>query len=128
MKIRAASIVWSVLSILFGWTFFVWSWLDILGENDPLMVMNTLATLVVIADVFLVVTLVWISHNRRLARRGKRGLASAVRVPRFERDRVERLYVLPERLDLHSAPVLIVSVTAEQKVYKTSTTPMSAPA
>ena len=126
ITVRAASVAWGVFAVIFGWTFFAWSWFDLFATNDPGVVMSSVAALVIVADGLLIATLIWISHNQRLARRGRRGIASAVRVPRFERDGIDRAYVLPDRSDLHAAPVLIVSLTAGQKVYTTSRAPSPA--
>ena len=118
-RVKAASIAWSVVSILFGWTLFAYWWVDVIEKTDKVVFLRALAAVVIVIDIVLFATLIWIAHNRRLARRGKRGLSTPFRIPQFERDRVHRAIILAGRDSLRRAPILIITATPKEKTYST---------
>ena len=77
----AGSIFWGVISIVFGWTLFVYWWAEVLTHDQPRSLFTMLLIVLVFALVVLAVTLYWIWHNRRIAARGKRGRATRYSVP-----------------------------------------------
>ncbi|HEX6177230.1 MAG TPA: hypothetical protein VF057_02635 [Thermoanaerobaculia bacterium] len=109
--------LWIVLSLVFGWTIFLYLWLLALRRNDPALVLYLVAVVIAVADVLVAATLIWIGHNKRLARRGSRGRTCAFVIPRYEHDRVARRIVLPPRKELQSAPVLRVTISGDQKIF-----------
>jgi len=60
---------------------------------------------------------VWIFHNKRLARRGKRGFVSFYKPPRFEADALGRKIKVPEmRHDAYDA-IMVVRHVNNHKEY-----------
>jgi hypothetical protein len=112
-------VAWSVVSILFGWTLFAYWWFEVIEKTDKVVFLRALAAVVIVVDIVLLATLIWIAHNRRLARRGKRGRSTPFRIPRYERDRVHRAIVLAGRDSLQRAPILVITATAKEKTYST---------
>jgi hypothetical protein len=116
-QVKLASVVWSVLSIVFGWTLFAFWWIYVLEHSDATNVLLAVGAVLVIALVFIACAWAWISHNQRLARRGTRGLATPYRAARFERDGINRQLILPARETLMEAAVVLVTADADEKTY-----------
>src|SRR5688572_6467832 len=73
---RLGSIFWSTVSLLLGWTLYVYWWSKVLSQEQPREVIVLLLLIVLSSMVLLALVLAWIWHNRRLARRGVRGSTS----------------------------------------------------
>ena len=116
-QVKLASVVWSVLSVLFGWTLFAFWWMYVLEHTDAATVLFAMAALLIIAVFFLACAWAWIAHNQRLARRGMRGRATPYRAARFDRDGINRRLVLPDRVTLMASAVVLVTADADEKVY-----------
>lgn len=112
-----ASVVWSVFSIIFGWTFFAFWWIYVLEHTARATVFFAVTALLIIALLFNAGAWAWIAHNQRLARRGTRGRATPYQAAQFHRDGIDRLLVLPARETLRDAAVILVTADADEKVY-----------
>ena len=110
--------VWGILSILFGWTLFAYWWHVVIERTDVAIILYTVAVVVIIADVLILAAWGWIVHNQRLARRGTRGRATAFRTPQFQRDRINRQLILPRGDSLREAAVVVITASAQEKVYR----------
>ena len=107
------------MSVVFGWTLFAYWWFEVFEKTDKVVFLRALAAVVIVIDIVLLATLIWIAHNRRLARRGKRGRSTPFRIPQYERDRVHRIIVLAGRDSLKKAPIFVITTTAKEKTYTT---------
>ncbi len=107
------------ISAALGWSLFFFWWKVVLGSRSYSQRTATVSLLAIFALLLAAVIycIVWIFHNKRIARRGKRGNVSFYKSPKFERDAIGReLKLLPIDYD-HPAPVIIVRSTAETKEF-----------
>ncbi len=117
VRVSPISIIWNILSVIFGWSLFVYWWTVVLHGLAFRYVLWTLAVIAFMAIGLTIGARLWVRHNRRLARHGSRGSATAFRVPLYERDRISRELILPDSERLLDAPLLVVTVTSGQKIY-----------
>jgi hypothetical protein len=112
------SFFWGFCALVFGWTLFIYWWRVVLTEDQPDALLRLLAAIGIFIVLLLIGTAVWIWHNRRLARRGNRGLATRYRVRSYERDALGREVSLPLQDGVHQASVLTVNATDARKTYR----------
>ena len=116
---RAGSIFWGIASIVFGWTLFVYWWSKVLQADQPRPLITLVLQIGLFSAITLLATLGWIRHNRRIARRGRRGMASRYHAPTFELDALGRSIVLPFGGQVRAADVVCVESSTELKTYTT---------
>jgi hypothetical protein len=114
----AGSILWGVVSVVFGWSLFVYWWREVLRQDQPRPLVNLVLTVAVFCGFILLVAVLWIWHNRRLARGGRRGLSAAYRVASFERDALGRTIALPADDSVRTASIVMISADAGTKTYE----------
>lgn len=109
------SAFWGIVSLLFGWTLYVYWWWVVLHDDQPDPLARMLVAIAVLAAVVLVMTYGWIGHNQRLARRGGRGKASRLRTAVFDRDALGRPIVITDLGAIRAASVVVVHSDAATK-------------
>lgn len=115
---RILKICARLLSIVFGWFLFVYWWDEVTqGQATAEMLAYTGAALATAVMALAAMTTLWVRHNVKVARQGKRGRVTAYLPPRVDRDRLGRRIVLPPRRELLEAQVLRLEVDENSKVY-----------
>ena len=102
-----------------GWClfFFWWKKASTPGWVSPRAVAYSLISISSIVAAAVIYSTVWILHNKRIARKGKRGFVSFYKPPRFESDALgRRLTLLPVQHDLYD-PVIVVKQSGKHKEY-----------
>ena len=120
--------MWGAISLL-GWGLFAYWWAAVVGEDPRALwqhpLVKLLGFLMALSLLTLVVTFGWISHNRRIARRGRRGMATRYRVPSYPEDALGRTVLLPQPRDVRAAHIVVVTADAETKTFTTAARPMT---
>jgi hypothetical protein len=107
-----------LLSTFFGWFLFVYWWDEVTqGAASVEMLAYSGAALATAAIALAAMTTLWIRHNVKVARRGKRGRVTAYLPPQIDRDRLGRRLLLPPRRELLEAQVLRLEVDENGKAY-----------
>jgi hypothetical protein len=114
---RKKSRLWNLVALLFGWTLFLYWWWVVLRRTDRVVTWRLVTGLAVLASFLVAFSLIWILHNLRLARGGRRNRATPYHAGAFERDKLDRPLVLTDLHTLREAPVVVVHASAGQKVY-----------
>ena len=109
-----------VISAVLGWVLFFYWWRVVIlaGVTNR----NVLISLLVIAGTLLAACLyaiAWIVHNKRVARRGRRGAVSFYVSPKFSTDALGRRLLLPEFGSGNDGRVTIVTITRGNKQFST---------
>jgi hypothetical protein len=120
-------VVVRTISAVLSWSLFFFWWKKVLQSTDlnqrtVLYSLLAVALTVVAAAIY---STVWIFHNKRVARRGKRGLVSFYRSPLFERDAIGREILslpTPDRNDR----VIIVNSKERTKEFSVETLELGA--
>jgi len=98
-----------------GWLIYGYAWVRVFSRTPRIEMWSFL--LVFLASVALIhaSALAWIGHNKRIARRGRRGLSTRYTSPKFQTDHLGR----PLRIEGQSpaSGELQVSVVAGKKIY-----------
>ena len=114
---RAGSLLWGIASLIFGWTLFVYWWSKVVRTDQPRPLITLVLAIALFSAVTLLAALLWIRHNQRLARGGKRGMASRYHAPKFEHDALGRTIVLPNGGQVQAADVVVIASFAQLKTY-----------
>lgn len=109
--------VGTTLFVAAGWVTFALWWVVVLREEPPRYFEEVLGILGGALLTIIVVTRVWVAHNRRLARRGTRGRASRFVAHRWTHDALGRALVVHGDGNLRSARELRVERAGDQKHY-----------
>ena len=102
-----------------GWALFFFWWRKAVtpGWVSPRAVLFSLVTIAAVVSGAMAYSIFWILHNKRLARRGKRGFVSFYKPPRFESDALGRPLKLPP-MDLERYDnVVVIRNSASHKEY-----------
>ena len=107
------------LCALLGWILFFFWWRKAAtpGWVSPTAVFYSLLTIVIVVSGAAIYSAVWIVHNKRLARRGKRGFVSFYKPPRFEADALGRQLVLPPMDPDKYDQIIVVRTINSHKEY-----------
>jgi len=98
-----------------GWLLYLAGWVRVLPRTATVELWS-FGLIFLAAVIFIHVgAAAWIGHNKRLASRGKRGLATRYMPPRFSADHLER----PLRIDhaAYAASEVVVTVKGHAKLY-----------
>lgn len=109
------SAFWAIVSLLLGWTLYVYWWWVVLHDDQPDPLARMLVAIAVLAALLLLATMGWIGHNQRLARRGGRGKASRLRTAVFDRDALDRPIEFADLRRIRAASIVIVHSDAASK-------------
>jgi len=103
---------------LLGWVlfFFWWKKASTPGWVSPRAVIYSLLSIAGVVTAAVAYSVVWIFHNKRLAKRGKRGFVSFYKPPRFESDALGRKLKLPA-MDHDSDSEIVVRQVGGHKEY-----------
>ena len=110
---RARILIPSVL----GWALFVYWWIRVAFESTAWAATVAMALLTMIAVATFYGTLLWIQHNIKLARRGKRGFSTRYLRPAFERDWLDRALVFREPALARDGTWFVVRIDRNEKHY-----------
>jgi hypothetical protein len=116
----AGSLLWALLSLL-GWWLFVYWWRTVFDADHPRPFYRLLFFVMVFCAITFVVTIVWIWHNLRIARRGKRGMAARYRPPIYEQDALERRVIIDDAALVRTAAVITVTADETTKTFTPQT-------
>ena len=105
------------LFLAFGWALFALWWRVVLTTESLDFLFRALAVVGIGVVVVLSFSLTWVGHNKRLARKGRRGLTSRYIAPSWERDAIDRPVNMPPRSVLERAAVITVSADGQTKRY-----------
>lgn len=112
------------LCALLGWILFFFWWRKAAtpGWVSPTAVLYSLLSIVIVVSAAVLYSAVWIVHNKRLARHGKRGFVSFYKSPRFESDALGRQLVMPPMDPDRYDPIITVRTINSHKEYVPETT------
>src|SRR5437870_2844841 len=104
-----------------GWILFGWWWWLVLRRVTDREIRFTIALILASLVVVLVITSLWVLHNLRIARLGRRTGQRAVRID-ARRDYVGRQLLFdPLDLDIRVAPAMRVRIDGADKIYEVHT-------
>lgn len=104
---------------LAAWCLFFFWWREAArpGWVSPKAVLYSLLSIAAVVSAAVAYSVVWILHNKRIAKGGKRGFVSFYKPPRFEADALGRkLTLLPSREDGYD-PIVVVRNVGDGKEY-----------
>lgn len=81
------------------------------------MFIDVVAGLMFVLAVLFIVSLFWIAHNLRLARRGRRSSSTPYFPGSRDRDKFDRSLVIEDLETLRTSPVVVVDADEEGKSY-----------
>jgi len=115
-----------IVGAALGWALFFYWWALVLHSPGGSNTHIELSALVLVLVIVLVVcgALLWIQHNRNLARKGRRGEVSRYVTPKFERDYFGRALALPSRMVLLRSAVVNLRIVAHRKIYSKGAPPV----
>lgn len=102
---------------LLGWLLFFFWWTRVASESTPAAAILAAVILVAIAVSIFYSTLIWIRHNLKLARRGKRGFSTRYLRPLFERDWLDRAIVFRNSAAAREGTWFVVHIDDKEKRY-----------
>ncbi|MGZ4787855.1 MAG: hypothetical protein ACXVZV_01450 [Terriglobales bacterium] len=116
---KTAFLVIRWICALLGWClfFFWWKKASTPGWVSPTAVFYSLLSIAIVVSAAIAYSSLWILHNKRLARRGKRGSVSFYKPPRFEADALGRRLTLPPMTHDSYDAILVVRQVGNQKEY-----------
>lgn len=93
-----------------GWClfFFWWRKASTPGWVSPRAVGFSLFSIVAVLSCAIAYSIIWILHNKRIARQGKRGYVSFYKSPHFESDALGRKLTLPVREDIYDSVIVLL--------------------
>jgi hypothetical protein len=102
-----------------GWLlfFFWWKKAATPGWVSPHAVFYSLLSIAIVVSAAVLYSAVWIVHNKRLAKKGKRGNVSFYKPPRFEADALGRQLKLPDMQGDKYDPVIVIRTRNSHKEY-----------
>lgn len=122
---KTAFLVIRWICALLGWClfFFWWKKASTPGWVSPTAVIYSLLSIAAVVSGAVLYSTFWILHNKRLARRGKRGFVSFYKPPHFEADALGRKLTLPPMSHDSYDPILVVRQVGNHKEYVAEETP-----
>jgi hypothetical protein len=101
-----------------GWSLFALWWWVVLEKESLSFLGRALAAVGAGVAAVLVFSLAWVQHNKRLARGGKRGNASAYITRAWNKDALGRTVFFPPADQLKTASVITVQTSGTGKRYQ----------
>jgi hypothetical protein len=114
---RMGSLFWGLVALFLGWVPFVYWWREVLASEEKAVFMGLLLWLLAAIAILALATSLWIVHNKRLARRGRRGLATRFFTLEHVSDRLGRSLELPDHDELRSSPRVVIRAEEDLKTY-----------
>jgi hypothetical protein len=105
------------LAIVLAWALFILWWREVLATTRPAAILLTGGVLAAIAALVATITLGWVAHNLRIARRGRRGSSHLHRELSYGRDFLQRRVELLKPELLITEPVIEIAIDGEIKRY-----------
>ena len=102
---------------ILGWVLFFYWWRKVALESTATAATVAVVVLVIIGGVVFYSTLLWIRHNLKLAKRGKRGFSTRWVRPYFERDHLDRALVFSDQSPRQEGTWFVVHSDVKQKRY-----------
>ena len=115
---KTAVLVFRWVCALLAWLLFFFWWRKAAtpGWVSHTAVAYSLLSIVAVVSAAVLYSAIWIVHNKRLARRGKRGFVSFYKPPLFEADALGRQIKLPPvQLDQHDAIIVVRTVNNDKE-------------
>lgn len=112
--IRRAVILFAAI---LGWVLFFYWWRKVALESTAAAASVAVVVLLIVGIAVFYSTVLWIRHNLKLAKRGKRGTSTRWVRPHFDRDHLNRPLVFSDRLPRHEATWFVVHSDVQQKRY-----------
>lgn len=111
------SLFWGLVALFVGWIPFVIWWREVILSGETRVFIGLLIWLACAILILTIATALWIVHNQRIARRGKRGLATRFFTLEHVSDRLGRGLEMPGRDDLKAAPRIAIRTEDDLKTY-----------
>lgn len=102
---------------LLGWVFFFYWWRKVALQSTAGAATVAVVVLLIAGIVVTYFTLLWIRHNLKLARRGKRGFSTLWVRPQFDRDHFDRPLVFSDSTSRQEGTWFVVHSDVKQKRY-----------
>jgi len=110
---RAATLLPAAL----GWLFFFYWWKRVAIESTASAAVLAVMVLAIVAVSIFSSTLLWIRHNIKLAKRGKRGFSTRYLRPLFERDWLDRPLIFHDGALAREGTWFVVDADEKEKRY-----------
>ena len=107
----------TLLASFLAWVLFFYWWRRVALNSTASAATFAVVVLLVIAVVIFYSTLLWIHHNIKLAKRGKRGLSTRYLRPEFEHDWLDRPLVFGNMIPRCDVTWFVVHTDEKQKRY-----------
>jgi Na+/melibiose symporter-like transporter len=107
----------TLLASILAWVLFFYWWRRVALDSTASAATFAVVVLLVIAVVIFYSTILWIRHNIKLAKRGKRGLSTRYLHPEFERDWLDRPLVFGNMIPPRDVTWFVVHTDESQKRY-----------
>lgn len=108
----------SWLLLAAGWLLFALWWRVVLVKESTSFLLYALSIVGIGVVLVFAASVAWVQHNKRLARRGRRGNASAYLTRAWTEDALGRQVVLPPHRLLTTARVITLRAEGEAKQYE----------
>ncbi len=107
-----------ILIIAFlGWVLFFYWWRKVALESTAAAATVAVVVLLIIGVTVFYSTVLWIRHNLKLAKRGKRGFSTRWVRPYFDRDHLDRPLVFTKAAARQEGTWFVVHSDVKQKRY-----------
>ena len=107
----------SLFLALLGWVLFFYWWHKVALESTATSASVAVIVLLVVGIVVFYSTVLWIRHNLKLAKHGKRGHSTRWVRPHFDRDHLQRRLVFTDAALRREGTWFVVHSDVEQKRY-----------
>ena len=106
-----------LFAALLGWVLFFYWWRKVALESTAAAASVAVVALLIIGIAVFYSTLLWIRHNLKLARHGKRGFSTRWVRPYFERDHLDRALIFSDQSPRQEGTWFVVHSDVTQKRY-----------
>jgi hypothetical protein len=102
---------------ILGWVLFFYWWRKVALESTATAASVAVVVLLVVGIVVFYSTVLWIRHNLKLAKRGKRGFSTRWVRPYFDRDHLNRPLVFTQAAARQEGTWFVVHSDVKEKRY-----------
>jgi hypothetical protein len=106
-----------LIAAFLGWVLFFFWWRKVALESTAASATLAVVVLTIIGVAIFYTTLLWIRHNIRLAKRGKRGFSTRYLQPNFERDWLNRPLVFSDLAHRREGAWFVIHADENEKRY-----------